>query len=94
MIVTDKNELLVQKRTMLKDYCPGYYELVTGGCIGAGEDDDSSAERELEEELGLTGFKLTKLFEVKTDSETPPNKAWSNVYLIKDLDLAKNPLTL
>ena len=36
---------------MLKDYCPGYFDLVTGGVVGAGEDDDLSASRELAEEL-------------------------------------------
>lgn len=24
----------MQKRTMLKDYCPGYYEVVAGGVVG------------------------------------------------------------
>lgn len=42
-----KQQFLVQKRTMLKDWCPGYYDLVTGGVVGAGEDDDESAQREL-----------------------------------------------
>ena len=38
---------------MQKDYCPGYFDLVTGGVVAASEDDDVSAQRELEEELGV-----------------------------------------
>jgi len=54
IFVRDTEEhFLVQKRTMQKDYCPGYYDLVTGGCVAAGEDDDESATRELKEELGI-----------------------------------------
>ena len=44
---------LIQKRVDFKDYCPGYYDLVTGGVVDAGEDDDYSAGRELAEELGI-----------------------------------------
>ena len=77
---------------MLKDYCPGHYDLVTGGVVGAGEDDDISAQRELEEELGLKGFALTKLFVGKYEDER--NKVFSNVYLVKDFDVDKNPLNL
>lgn len=29
-----QGEYYVQKRTMLKDYCPGYYEVVAGGVVG------------------------------------------------------------
>jgi 8-oxo-dGTP pyrophosphatase MutT (NUDIX family) len=39
---------------MLKDWCPGHFDLVTGGVVGAGEDDDESAQRELLEELGIS----------------------------------------
>ena len=31
-VINDKNEVLVQKRTMIKDYCPGYFDLASGGC--------------------------------------------------------------
>ena len=40
----------------MKDYCPGYFDLVTGGVVGGDEDDDIGASRELEEELGLKGY--------------------------------------
>ena len=50
------NKLLVQKRTMKKDYLPGFFDLVTGGVVGHNEDDDENAMRELAEEVGITGF--------------------------------------
>ena len=55
LIRNSTKEYLIQKRTMLKDYCPGYFDLVTGGVVGAGEDDHESATRELDEELGIKG---------------------------------------
>ena len=51
-------KLLVQKRTMKKDFFPGFFDLVTGGVLGHNEDDDENAMRELDEELGITGFQL------------------------------------
>ena len=46
--------MLVQKRSMTKDYCPGYFDLSScGGVVDAGEDDQIGAEREMFEELGL-----------------------------------------
>ena len=56
MIFTDEahgSKILVQKRTMKKDYCPGFFDLCTGGVVGEGEDDDISAVREVEEEIGI-----------------------------------------
>ena len=50
---TNDGKFLIQKRAATKDYCPAYYDLVTGGVVSAGEDDDISAQRELNEELGL-----------------------------------------
>ena len=31
--------ILVQKRSMKKDYCPGYFDLANGGVVGADESD-------------------------------------------------------
>ena len=37
----------------MKKYCPGYYNLATGGLVSPDETDISNALRELEEELGI-----------------------------------------
>lgn len=64
-------QLYVQKRTMIKDYCPGYWDLVTGGIINYGEDELESAFRELKEEMGVVVPKLTFItiipYEVKSE---------------------------
>ena len=60
-VVTDGGELLVQKRSMKKDYCPGFYDLACGGVVGEGEDADESAKREAEEELGIRDANLEKI---------------------------------
>ena len=45
-VITDKKhgeKLLVQKRTMKKDQCPGYFALAHGGVVGEGEESDVNA---------------------------------------------------
>jgi 8-oxo-dGTP pyrophosphatase MutT (NUDIX family) len=56
-------ELYVQKRTMTKDVFPGYYDIAAGGVVLAGESYEQGAERELEEEMGIRGMPLTRLFD-------------------------------
>lgn len=56
-------KLYVQRRSMFKDYCPGYLDPVSGGCVGAGESYEENARRELEEELGLSGTAMSTLFD-------------------------------
>lgn len=46
--------LWVQKRTMIKDYCPGYLDPSTGGVVGHGETYEDNARRELQEEMGVS----------------------------------------
>eukprot|EP00752_Nemacystus_decipiens_P003864 g3555.t1 len=46
-------DLWVQKRTMIKDYCPGLLDPSTGGVVGHGESYEDNARRELEEEMGV-----------------------------------------
>jgi isopentenyldiphosphate isomerase len=74
-------QFLVQKRTMQKDYCPGYFDLVTGGVVGAGEDDDESASRELAEELGVQlDLKPCNIGTFKFEDST--NRVWGNLYFV------------
>jgi isopentenyldiphosphate isomerase len=46
-------QLLLQKRTAIKDLYPGYYDAAAGGVLLAGETYEVSAGRELQEELGI-----------------------------------------
>jgi 8-oxo-dGTP pyrophosphatase MutT (NUDIX family) len=69
LVFNPKGELYVQKRTMTKDVFPGYYDIAAGGVILAGESYELGAERELEEEMGIRGVPLTRLFEFYFEDE-------------------------
>ncbi len=78
---TNKNKFLIQKRTTTKDYCPGYYDLATGGVVSAGEDDDISAAREVEEELGIKDQKLVRLSTLRFSDDA--SRVFGNLYFLK-----------
>lgn len=51
----DKDEnLFLQKRALTKDFHPGKWDSSCSGHLDAGEDYERAAQRELQEELGLT----------------------------------------
>jgi 8-oxo-dGTP diphosphatase len=52
-IVNDRQQILCQKRSMLKDTNPGKWECFFGGHLTAGQDYQSGAIIELREELGI-----------------------------------------
>lgn len=60
-----RGELCVQERTLTKEVFPGDYDLATGGVVGAGEAVHIAARRELAEELGIDGVRLTPCFEFR-----------------------------
>lgn len=43
----------VQRRTMLKDYCPGMLDPMSGGVVQYGESYELNCEREAHEEMGV-----------------------------------------
>lgn len=53
VIVNEKNEVLLQKKTLDYPICPGGYWCFFGGIIEPGENPKNSLIRELKEELGL-----------------------------------------
>jgi 8-oxo-dGTP pyrophosphatase MutT (NUDIX family) len=62
LVFNSRGELYVQKRTMTKDVFPGFYDIAAGGVVLAGETYEQGAVRELEEEMGIRGVPLTRLF--------------------------------
>ncbi len=54
LLWNDAGELLLQKRSRWKDRHPGVWDSSAAGHVGAGEDYDATAARELKEELGIT----------------------------------------
>ncbi|MBU3844681.1 MAG: NUDIX domain-containing protein [Candidatus Anaerobiospirillum pullicola] len=54
IVVMDGQErILVEIRTLCKDYAPGLFDACVGGVIQSGEEPDLSASRELKEEIGV-----------------------------------------
>ena len=52
-VLDGAGRLLVHRRAEHKDVWPGRWDVACGGVVGAGEDWDAAARRELEEELGV-----------------------------------------
>ncbi|GAB7189563.1 NUDIX domain-containing protein [Kineococcus sp. NUM-3379] len=53
-----RGAVYVHRRTDTKDVYPGAHDCLAGGVVGAGEDPDEAAQRELAEELGVHGVGL------------------------------------
>ncbi|CEG35909.1 hypothetical protein PHYSODRAFT_317448 [Plasmopara halstedii] len=51
----------VQRRTMIKDYCPGMLDPMAGGVVQYGESMEVNAKREAEEEMGVKNTPLRHL---------------------------------
>ncbi|MEW5909157.1 MAG: NUDIX domain-containing protein [Thermodesulfobacteriota bacterium] len=78
LVFNSKGELFRQKRTLTKDIYPGCYDIAAGGVVLDGESNDRAAERELEEELGISGTPLIPLFSFCF--EDSGNKVFGSVY--------------
>lgn len=55
-LFNSRGELYLQRRPMWKTIQPGKWDTAVGGHIGFGEPASSALEREVREELGITGF--------------------------------------
>lgn len=61
-IRNSRNYYYVQKRSTLKDYCPGFFDPTPGGVVAAGESYAVSNAREVEEEMGIRDVPMEHLF--------------------------------
>lgn len=52
-VFNDKGEVLIQQRSLKKVNGPGKWEITAAGHVGAGEDPEKAAKREVYEELGI-----------------------------------------
>jgi len=59
LVLDDAERILVQRRTLGKDFCPGMLDACAGGVVTTGEQMEPSARRELAEELGICDVSLT-----------------------------------
>ena len=53
LMVDSAGRILVEVRTLTKDYAPGMFDPCVGGVVQHGEDGDITAEREVAEEVGV-----------------------------------------
>lgn len=58
IVRSGRGEVLIHRRSDAKDLWPGYWDLVVGGVVTAGEDWEEAARRELAEEVGISGADL------------------------------------
>jgi isopentenyldiphosphate isomerase len=89
-VMGPKNGLLLQKRSLTKESFPGLWDISAAGHITAGDTSARAAQRELEEELGITvrDGELLFLFSVKGSyvrrgPEPFIDNEHSDVYLVK-----------
>ena len=78
LVFNSAQQLFIQKRTQTKDIYPGYWDAAAGGVVLAGEGYRQSAERELEEELGVRCSPLRFLFAHYHEAAT--NRVWGQVF--------------
>ncbi len=77
LVFNKQEEIFIQRRTMNKDMYPGYLDVAAGGVVLAGESYEQSADRELEEELGIRA-KLRFLFDQYYEDEN--NRVWGRIF--------------
>ena len=60
-VLGSDGRLLVHRRAATKDVWPAMWDMAAGGVVGAGEDYETAARRELAEELGIVADELVDL---------------------------------
>lgn len=60
-VVRPSGSLVVHQRASWKDVWPSFWDMCFGGVVGAGEDWEEAAKRELAEEAGIVGAGLEPL---------------------------------
>jgi isopentenyldiphosphate isomerase len=89
LVVNRAGQVFLQKRSMAKDLFPGTWDSSAAGHVGAGEDYDGTAARELAEEIGCRPRKPPQpLFKIEAREETGQEFVW--VYRVED----EGPFTL
>jgi len=75
LIFNGKGELLLQKRSPWKDRHPSLWDSSAAGHVNADEDYDATAERELEEELGVKA-ELNRVAKIPASERTGQEFIW------------------
>ena len=78
LVFNSRGELYVQKRTVIKDIYPGYWDPAAGGVMQMGESYEENAAREAAEELGVHGVALEPLFDMWFEDER--SQVWGRAF--------------
>lgn len=79
----ETRKFAIQKRSSNKEYFPSYFDLTTGGVLGANEDINNSAHRELYEEMGVKLSNENELvFVGKHFTSDEFSQAWHYIYFL------------
>lgn len=78
LVFNSSGQLFVHQRTTGKDVFPGHWDVAVGGILAAGEEYARGARRELEEEIGLQGVSLRRLFPLRYEDAN--NRVLGYVY--------------
>lgn len=79
-VFNKRGDLLLQKRSLLKDLCPNLWDSSVSGHLDSGEFYDAAAVRELEEEMGITAPEAPQ----EIARITPcPETGWEHVRLYR-----------
>lgn len=70
LVFNKKKEVFLQKRSRLKDNHPGVWDSSAAGHLNAGEGYESTAVRELEEELGIKGAEVQEVAVIPPSANT------------------------
>lgn len=65
LVFNSRGDLFVHRRAAGKDVYPSCYDVAVGGVVGAGETYEQAAERELQEEVGVSGAALDYVAELR-----------------------------
>jgi len=77
LVFNSRGEVFLQKRSMKKDRQPGVWDSSASGHVDSGEDYDTSAVRELGEEIGLhLRAPPQRLFKIQARPETDQEFVW------------------
>lgn len=80
LVFNDKNQVMLQKRSIKKDSNPGKWSNAAGGHVGKDESYDETAQREIMEELKL---KDTPKFVKKIIIHDPAHTTMTQLYIIQ-----------
>lgn len=77
LVVNRAGQVFLQQRSMAKDLFPGVWDSSAAGHVGAGEDYDGTAVRELAEEIGCRPERPPqRLFKIEACEETGQEFVW------------------